>query len=85
MHFIAARSIPLNGIADPLITEAMAAREGLIFALSLAVKNIQLEVDSLRLIRMIKKEENIYHSVEVVIEDIRMTCDFDRCEFELIC
>ncbi|KAH7852576.1 hypothetical protein Vadar_026620 [Vaccinium darrowii] len=49
-HFIAARSAPLKGIVDPLIAEAIAAREGLLFALSLAVENVLMEGDSLSLI-----------------------------------
>ncbi|KAI8538760.1 hypothetical protein RHMOL_Rhmol09G0129000 [Rhododendron molle] len=41
-RFFAARSITLVGIVDPLIAEALAAREGLLFAVSWDWKVIQL-------------------------------------------
>lgn len=75
--------MPLEGITDPLIAEAIAAREGLIFASFLEVENLLLvEGDSLNLIHMIKREVNVDYSVEVIVEDIRrMACNFVSCAF----
>lgn len=47
------RFSPLPEIVDPLTAEALAAREGLLFALFCNQKKIQLEGDSLKLIRML--------------------------------
>ncbi|KAI8563571.1 hypothetical protein RHMOL_Rhmol03G0119700 [Rhododendron molle] len=60
-----------------MIAEAIAAREGLIFASFLEVKNLLVEGDSLNLIHMIKREVNVDNSVEVIVEHIRrMACNF---------
>lgn len=76
-RFVAARNTPLEGITDPLIAEAIAAHEGLIFASFLEVENLLVEGDSLNLIHMIKREVNVDSSVEVIVEDIRrMACNF---------
>lgn len=81
-QFVAARNMPLEGITDPLIAEAIAAREGLIFASFLEVENLLVEGDSMNLIHMIKREVNVDNSVEFIVEDIRrMACNFVSCAF----
>lgn len=48
--FAAARSIPVEGIRDPLLAEAMAAREGLLFAAAMEVRELYTTVLMLLLI-----------------------------------
>lgn len=56
-RFVAARSMALSGFSNPLVAEAIAAREGLIFASELGFTCIQIEGDSLSFIRMVKGEQ----------------------------
>lgn len=82
---MAARCLALNGFSTPLVAEAIAAREGLIFASEMGFTCIQIEEDSLSFIRMVKGEQVIRHDAEVLEEDVwRLACDFWLCEFSFI-
>lgn len=59
-RFVAARSMALSGFSNPLVAEAIAAREGLIFASELWFTCIQIEGDFLSSIRMVKGEQVIH-------------------------
>jgi hypothetical protein len=48
--FVAAWSKPLPGVTDPLIAEAMALREGVIFAKLRGYTRVKLEVDCLEIV-----------------------------------
>ncbi|KAF7150616.1 hypothetical protein RHSIM_Rhsim02G0102700 [Rhododendron simsii] len=55
--------MPLEGISLPLVAEALAARERILFVSMLGLSRIQLEGDSLNLIRMIKEEQIIHQDM----------------------
>lgn len=55
MRFLASRSVPIQEIVNP---EAMAAREALSLAVTLGYKAIEVEGDSLGLIKLLREEDD---------------------------
>lgn len=54
--FMAARATHVKGVFDPLAAEAMAGREGLLFAAVVGLDRALLEVDSQPMIKLIQNK-----------------------------
>lgn len=68
--FISARAFQIKHATDPLLVEALAARESLQLALELGINNILLEGDSQQLIRLIQTQAEDHRMVGVIVADI---------------
>lgn len=69
-RFIAARAVHRHHVTDPLVVEALVARESLQFAWELGMDNIVLEGDSQQLVRMIQRRTEEHQTVGVIVADI---------------
>lgn len=77
---LASRAVPIQGIVNPLVTEAMTTREALCLAVTLGYKAIEIGGDSLGLIKILREEDRMQQVIEVVIHDIRWwQMSFDVC------
>jgi hypothetical protein len=68
--FVAAWSKPLPGITDPLIVEAMALREGVIFAKLRGCTRVMLEVDCLEIVDLWDSRAGSRAVVAPILQDI---------------
>lgn len=68
--FVAARKVSY-GIRDPLILEAIAAREGLLFAKELGLQKVILEGDAKLVVDMFNRKIKTQTMITVILEDMR--------------
>ncbi|KAI8554304.1 hypothetical protein RHMOL_Rhmol05G0088400 [Rhododendron molle] len=69
-RFQAARAIHFGHLMEPVIIEAMAARESLIFAQKLGMQKVHIEGDSQQVVNMIQRIGDFITSVGVLIVDV---------------
>lgn len=53
---LASRAVPIQGIVNPLVAEAMTTREALCLAATLGYKAIEIGGDSLGLIKILRED-----------------------------
>ncbi|XP_058213473.1 uncharacterized protein LOC131325298 [Rhododendron vialii] len=73
--FRAARAIYYGNLMSPVVIEALAARDGLLFAREMGLRYIQLEGDSQQIINLIQKKEDSNIEVGVIIADVNKLRD----------
>ncbi|KAI8525227.1 hypothetical protein RHMOL_Rhmol13G0213400 [Rhododendron molle] len=69
-RFIAARAIGKQFLTDPLVVEAMAARDSLLFAMEMGLESVTIEGDSQQLVQLVQRRKEGHPGVGVLVADI---------------
>ncbi|KAH7850286.1 hypothetical protein Vadar_030442 [Vaccinium darrowii] len=84
-RFRAARDVHLGNIMEPMIIEALAARESLLFAQELGLQRMILEGDYQQVAKLIQRKEDWYSNIGVLISDInRLRQSVSELEVSLV-
>ena len=80
--FMAELSKQFHGIVESNVTEAIAAKENLIFANNLLIPSFVLEGDVLSVIQPIKSEDDVFYDIGPIIDNLPIVLsdfnDIDR-------
>ena len=69
--FMAAWAKPYHGVTDPLVTETLAIRDGVIFAKLRGFPKLVMETDSLEIVNLWNTEQNNRSVVAPILLEIR--------------